>query len=62
MMGNTELNTVNSQECSPLTLTFRFSRAVDYARQIHVGYRKGSSVPYMNESQGTLLVSAADKL
>jgi (p)ppGpp synthase/HD superfamily hydrolase len=38
---------VNSQECSPLTLTSRFSRAVDYARQIHVGYRKGSSVPYM---------------
>jgi len=37
----------NSQEHGALALTPRFSRAVDYARQIHVGYRKGSTVPYM---------------
>ncbi len=30
-----------------LHLTYRFSRAVDYARQVHVSYRKGSHVPYM---------------
>ena len=30
-----------------LVLTPRFSRAVDYARQIHVGYRKGTTIPYM---------------
>ena len=28
-------------------LTPRFTRAVDYARQIHVGCRKGTEVPYM---------------
>jgi len=41
------LNMANSQEHGALALTPRFSRAVDYARQIHVGYRKGSTVPYM---------------
>ena len=30
-----------------LDLTSRFTRAVDYARQIHVGWRKGTEVPYM---------------
>ena len=30
-----------------LHLTARFTRAVDYARQVHVNYRKGTSVPYM---------------
>ena len=30
-----------------LTLTPRFTQAVDYARQIHVGSRKGTQVPYM---------------
>jgi (p)ppGpp synthase/HD superfamily hydrolase len=30
-----------------LHLTNRFTRAVDYARQVHVNYRKGTSVPYM---------------
>ena len=30
-----------------LHLTYRFSRAVDYARQVHVSYRKGTQVPYM---------------
>jgi len=30
-----------------LHLTARFSRAIDYARQVHVNYRKATSVPYM---------------
>ena len=30
-----------------LHLTERFSRAIDYARQVHVKYRKGTSVPFM---------------
>src|ERR1700751_828403 len=28
-------------------LTPRFSRALDYARQVHVSLRKGTQVPYM---------------
>jgi (p)ppGpp synthase/HD superfamily hydrolase len=30
-----------------LHLTARFTRAIDYARQVHVNCRKGTSVPYM---------------
>lgn len=30
-----------------LHLTARFTRAIDYARQVHVNYRKGTRVPYM---------------
>lgn len=30
-----------------MKLTTRFTQAVDYARQIHVGTRKGTDVPYM---------------
>lgn len=30
-----------------LHLTARFTRAIDYARQVHVTYRRGTSVPYM---------------
>jgi (p)ppGpp synthase/HD superfamily hydrolase len=30
-----------------LHLTDKFSRSVDYARQVHVNYRKGTQVPYM---------------
>jgi GTP pyrophosphokinase len=30
-----------------LHLTSRFSQAADYARQVHVNYRKGTRVPYM---------------
>jgi (p)ppGpp synthase/HD superfamily hydrolase len=30
-----------------LHLTARFTHAIDYARQVHVNYRKGTSVPYM---------------
>lgn len=32
---------------SPLHLTARFTSAIDYARHVHVNYRKGTSVPYM---------------
>jgi hypothetical protein len=31
---------------NPVQLT-RFAQAVDYARQVHVGLRKGTQVPYM---------------
>jgi (p)ppGpp synthase/HD superfamily hydrolase len=34
-------------EHRPLSLTPRFIQVVDYARQIHVGTRKGTNVPYM---------------
>jgi (p)ppGpp synthase/HD superfamily hydrolase len=30
-----------------LHLTARFTRAIDYARQVHVNYRKGTNVPYV---------------
>jgi (p)ppGpp synthase/HD superfamily hydrolase len=30
-----------------LEITSRFTQAVDYARQIHTGYRKGTQVPYL---------------
>ncbi len=32
---------------NPVQLTPRFTQAVDYARQVHVGLRKGTQVPYM---------------
>jgi len=32
---------------TPLKLTTRFTEAIDYGRQIHVGTRKGTDVPYM---------------
>ena len=32
---------------APLRLTLRFTQAVDYAREIHTGTRKGGQVPYM---------------
>lgn len=35
------------EEHRTLTLTPRLTQAVDYARQIHVGTRKGTKVPYM---------------
>jgi len=35
------------EEHRTLTLTPRFTQAIDYARQIHVGTRKGTQVPYM---------------
>lgn len=36
-----------SAEHLHLHLTSKFSRAVDYARQVHVNYRKGTEIPYM---------------
>ena len=35
-----------------LHLTARFTRAIDYARQVHVSYRKGTNVPYMAHLTG----------
>lgn len=35
------------EEGGGFTLTPRFIQAVDYARQIHIGARKGTKVPYM---------------
>jgi (p)ppGpp synthase/HD superfamily hydrolase len=35
------------EERRALTLTPRFTQAMDYARQIHTGLRKGTQVPYM---------------
>lgn len=32
---------------NPVQLTARFTQAVDYARQVHVGLRKGTQVTYM---------------
>jgi (p)ppGpp synthase/HD superfamily hydrolase len=40
----------NTEEKEPknfLHLTSRFSSAIDYARQVHVSYRKGTNVPYI---------------
>jgi (p)ppGpp synthase/HD superfamily hydrolase len=39
-MGTTQSNI-------PLRLTSRFTQAVDYAREIHIGTRKGTQIPYM---------------
>ena len=39
-----------------LHLTARFTRAIDYARQVHVSYRKGTSVPYMAHLMGVALL------
>jgi (p)ppGpp synthase/HD superfamily hydrolase len=35
------------QQGIPVLLTDRFTRAVDYARGIHAGTRKGTEIPYM---------------
>lgn len=37
----------NKEEHGAFTLTPRFTQAVDYARQVHRGCRKGTQVPYM---------------
>jgi len=39
-----------------LHLTDRFTRAVDYARQVHVNYRKGTVVPYMAHLLGVVSI------
>jgi (p)ppGpp synthase/HD superfamily hydrolase len=36
----------------PLHLTEKFTRAVDYARQIHIETRKKTPVPYMAHLMG----------
>jgi (p)ppGpp synthase/HD superfamily hydrolase len=40
-------NYQHPQSKSPLHLTSRFTSAIDYARQVHVNYRKETSVPYI---------------
>src|SRR5215472_3320160 len=51
VVGSTENRLVflkeTKEEHRMFTLTPRFTQAVDYARQIHVGSRKGTQVPYM---------------
>ena len=37
----------NHEQGSSLRLTSRFIEAVEYARQVHTGFRKGTQVPYM---------------
>lgn len=41
------INRMNADKDTPLTLTPRFTQAVEYAREIHMGFRKGTEVPYM---------------
>jgi (p)ppGpp synthase/HD superfamily hydrolase len=38
---------MTERQNSALLLSPRFTRAVEYAREIHVGFRKGTQVPYM---------------
>jgi GTP pyrophosphokinase len=40
-------NIKKPQSTNSLHLTAKFTRAFDYARQVHVSYRKGTRVPYM---------------
>jgi GTP pyrophosphokinase len=40
-------NLEEPKSANSLHLTAQFTRAIDYARQVHVNYRKGTSVPYM---------------
>ena len=40
-------STGGSDAANVLHLTERFIRAIDYARKVHVNYRKGTSVPFM---------------
>lgn len=40
-------NMKESESANSLHLTARFTRAIDYARQVHVNNRKGTTVPYM---------------
>jgi GTP pyrophosphokinase len=44
----TAMQQTRKQKSKPsLQLTDRFTRAVDYARQVHIDCRKGTEVPYM---------------
>jgi hypothetical protein len=47
-----DIENVEDQEPEKLLhLTARFTSAIDYARQVHVNYRKGTNVPYMAHLQ-----------
>jgi len=41
------VNQKNTDPKQPLLLTERFTRAVDYARTLHIERRKGTEIPYM---------------
>ena len=45
-------NTQANEPINFLHLTSRFTLAIDYARQVHATYRKGTSVPYMAHLMG----------
>jgi (p)ppGpp synthase/HD superfamily hydrolase len=40
-------NSENSNQAIPLHMTYRFARAVDYARHLHIERRKGTAIPAM---------------
>jgi (p)ppGpp synthase/HD superfamily hydrolase len=47
-----EANT--EERTGPLLLSERFTRAVDYARTLHIGRRKGTEIPYMAHLLGVV--------
>ena len=49
------------EERRALILTPRFIDAVDYARQIHTGWRKGTQVPYMAHLLGVASLVMAER-
>ena len=42
-----ETKSMNNNKTEQRYLTSRFTSAVDYARHIHIGRRKGTDIPYM---------------
>lgn len=45
---------MNANDDRALTLTPRFTQAIEYAREIHTGHRKGTEVPYMAHLLGVV--------
>lgn len=45
-----------SEQSSRLLLTGRFTDAVEYARQLHTEYRKGTDIPYMAHLLGVAAI------
>ena len=52
---------MQNQERESLHLTSRFTQAIEYARHLHIEYRKGTGSPYMAHLLGvaSLLMGAA---
>jgi (p)ppGpp synthase/HD superfamily hydrolase len=49
------VQSTGGNDTSPrVTLTSRFTRAVDYAREVHTGLRKGTRVPYLAHLLGVV--------